>query len=137
LNNSRIILSKSWNGVNGDSDMNSYGNNIQNDLDGIRNLDGVKSNEKKTKKKKKQKQKQPTSSSPSSSQPSSVRSGDMSLWKLKPLGKTSIFSSYSRILCLENLDDDEDPFMIDSMSYLNGLILTKRFYKITGVSIII
>ena len=58
----------------------------------------------------------------------------LSSWKLKAHEKSSIFTSYKRLICLENLEDDEDPFMIDYTSYLNGIVETERQYKIVGVS---
>ena len=57
-----------------------------------------------------------------------------SSWKLKPYPKGTIFQSWSRHICLERLKDDEDPYMIDCTSHLNGLSLTERRYKIVGVS---
>ena len=57
-----------------------------------------------------------------------------SSWKLKPYPKGTIFQSWSRHICLERLEDDEDPYMIDCTSHLNGLSVTERRYKIVGVS---
>lgn len=42
--------------------------------------------------------------------------------------------SFQRGLFLEKLEDDEDPFMVDTVSLFRGLWTVQRFYDITGVS---
>ena len=42
--------------------------------------------------------------------------------------------SFQRGIFLEKLEDDEDPFMVDTVSLFRGLWTVQRFYDITGVS---
>ena len=42
--------------------------------------------------------------------------------------------TWKRTIFLEALDDDEDPFMIDTVSLFRGLWTVQRFYDVTGVS---
>jgi len=55
-------------------------------------------------------------------------------WKGKT-GKTeNPLKTSSRLFNLEDLDDEEDPYMIDSNSLLNGLWCTKRKYDVVGLT---
>ena len=59
------------------------------------------------------------------------------LWRLKPtVGKSfgSLFTSWKRDIYLESLENDEDPYMIDSKLSYNGLVMTNVHYKVVGVS---
>lgn len=44
-------------------------------------------------------------------------------------------NTWKRTIFLEELDDDEDPFMMDTVSLFRGLWSVQRFYSITGVSV--
>lgn len=57
-------------------------------------------------------------------------------WKLKPQESDKfIITSNTRYICLENLEDDEDPYMIDKTTYLDGVAMIERRFKIVGVSV--
>lgn len=43
--------------------------------------------------------------------------------------------TFQRVICLEDLDNDEDPFMMDTISLFRGLWTIQRFYDVVGVSI--
>lgn len=43
--------------------------------------------------------------------------------------------NFQRVICLEDLDNDEDPFMMDTISLFRGLWTIQRFYDVVGVSI--
>jgi len=43
-------------------------------------------------------------------------------------------NAFQRSIFLEELEDDEDPFMLDTVSLFRGLWTVQRFYDITGVS---
>lgn len=42
--------------------------------------------------------------------------------------------SLSRVIVLEELDDDESPFLLDSISFFRGIWVVKREYQVIGVS---
>ncbi len=65
-------------------------------------------------------------------------SNTSSTWRLRPHGEKedakNLFTSWSREFNLENLNDDEDPFMVDRTTRFGSLITTERYFKIVGVS---
>jgi len=56
-------------------------------------------------------------------------------WRLSPTDNVvgNPFISWSRQINLENLEDDEDPFMVDTIYRLNGLMKVERYYYIVGL----
>lgn len=62
---------------------------------------------------------------------------DRNSWKLATASQGKLenpLHSVKRSIYLENLDQDEDPFMVDCVSLFRGLWTVKRYYKIVGVS---
>ena len=46
----------------------------------------------------------------------------------------NVFRESKRHINLENLQDDEDPYILDSTSYYNGLLRVDTLYKVVGLS---
>jgi hypothetical protein len=58
-------------------------------------------------------------------------------WKLSTASQGTLenpLHTVTRSIHLEDLDQDEDPFMVDCVSLFRGLWTVQRFYNIVGVS---
>ena len=55
-------------------------------------------------------------------------------WKLSTNKMDNPLHTFKRSIFLEELEDDENPFMVDSIELFRGLWTVQRFYDIVGVS---
>jgi hypothetical protein len=63
--------------------------------------------------------------------PQKTEKGD---WKLSSNKMDNPLHTFKRSIYLEDLEDDEDPFMYDSIQLFRGIWTVQRFYDIVGVS---
>ena len=63
--------------------------------------------------------------------PQKTEKGD---WKLSSNKMDNPLHTFKRSIYLEDLEDDEDPFMYDSIHLFRGIWTVQRFYDIVGVS---